>query len=355
MIGLSVAAELSRRGVGSVTLLERGLVGKESSAAAAGMLASQAETDSADDFFRFCRASARLYPEFASSLAASTGIDIELDTTGTLYLSLGEGDSRKLARRREWQEAAGLKVERLAREDVLSLEPSANPEVREALFFPEDWQVENRKLVAALAAFCISKGVSIIENSGAASLIFEGGRASGVRTAGAAHTGGVVILAAGAWTPMIESGPAVIPEVKPIKGEIVSFGTERGLVRHVMYSPRGYVVPRSNGRILAGATVEEVGFDKSPTSAAEESISSAAFDIVPRLKTLEIKERRAGLRPMARDGRPIIGWVPGARGLIVAAGHYRNGILLAPATAALVSDIIEEKHSEFAEAFAIKA
>lgn len=352
VIGLAIAREMKRRGAGSIAVLERGLLGNESSHAAAGMLAVQAETDRADRFFDFCNISNISFPQYASALLEETGVDIELDTTGTLYLAFDENDSEETGHRFEWQKAAGLNVEKLSAADVLALEPSVNPSVREALLFPNDWQVENRRLVSALAAYAVANGITVIENCDASEVIMEGPRAIGVRTAATEHFGDTVILATGAWTPHIEIPGATLPEIKPIKGEIISFGPERGLLRHVIYSPRGYVVPRSDGRILAGATVEDVGFDKSVTGAALNSISANAIEIAPRLKDLEIRDRWAGLRPHGPGGRPVIGKLPNAENVIVAAGHYRNGILLAPATAALVADIFEERNSEFAEVFA---
>lgn len=351
VIGLAIAREMRKRGAMSVAVLERGLVGNEASSAAAGMLALQAETDRADSFFDFCTASNRMYPDYAASLQQETGIDIELDRTGTLFLAFTEDDSIELSRRHDWQKSVSLAVSRLSAAEVLALEAAINPDVREALLFPTDWQVENRKLIAALSAYAVTNGITLIENCETVALIRKDGRVEGVKTASAEHFGDTVILATGAWTSLIEDPAGELPNIKPIKGEIVTFGLERGLLRHVVYSPRGYVVPRSDGRIIAGATVEDVGYDKSITPAAEQSISRSAFEIAPKLRELEIKERWAGLRPYGPEGRPVIGRLPSAENLIVATGHYRNGILLAPATAKLVADIFESRESEFADAF----
>lgn len=347
VIGLSIARELRLRGATSVAVLERGLVGHESSYAAAGMLALQAETDRADRFFDFCRRSNSVYRDFADALLSETGIDVEYDGTGTLYLAFDEADAEELRARHSWQSAAGLNITRLERKDVLDLEPSVNESVEEGLLFPDDCQVENRKLVDALAAFARANGITIIEGCDVVSVKTEGSRVTGVRTVTTEHGCGNIILASGAWTSLLDVPGRPLEGFKPVKGEILSFGTSRGLLRHVVYSPRGYLVPRTDGRILAGATVEDAGFDKTTTSAAEECIQANAFEILPKLGELEIRDRWAGLRPWVRDGRPLIGAVPGFENMIVAAGHYRNGILLAPATAELVADLVSGSENEF--------
>lgn len=353
VIGLAIARELRLRGLQSVTVLERGLLGKESSDAAAGMLAAQAETESADRFFDFCRFSGSLYPALAESLLEETGIDIELDGTGTLYLALDEHDSVELQRRFEWQSARGLNLSRLEGPELLKLEPALNPGTQEGLFFPEDRQVENRRLIEALSLFARRNGVDVIEGSEALEVRTDGGRAVGVRTAAAEHRAGAVILASGAWTSSIGIPGSALPTFKPVKGQMLSFGTARGLLRHVVYSPRGYIVPRSDGRVLAGSTTEDAGFDKSVTSDAAACIKANAFEIAPKLRGLGVREQWAGLRPWREGGRPLIGRVPGLENVIVAAGHFRNGILLAPATASLTADMVCGAANEFASDFAL--
>lgn len=352
VIGLSIARELRRRGAGSVTVLERGLVGNEASHAAAGMLAPQAEADRADRFFEFCMRSGRAYPRLAEELLAETGIDIELDRTGTLYLAFDENDAAELESRRRWQADAGLDVSALTKEDVLSLEPSVSPETVGGLLFPNDGQVDNRKLIAALHASLRALGADVIEGCDVTGIIADSaGRVGGVRTRTTEHAAGTVVLATGAWTSRVDMPESRLEGFTPVKGEILALGPCRGLLKHVIYSPRGYVVPRSDGRILAGATTEEAGFDKSITVGAEKSIKESASEIVPRLDELEIREHVVGLRPLFGNGVPLIGAIPRLETVYVAAGHYRNGILLAPATAELVADLITAGDSEFGREF----
>ena len=341
VIGLAIARELRRSGVEKIGLVERGEMGSEASYAAAGMLAPDAETEEIDAFYRLCRRSLELYPAFAEELKDETGIDIELDRSGTLFAAFTENDSAEIARRFDSQKRAGLKVVHLTAAETRKAEPFISPDVRESLFFPDDWQVENRRLLAALRKYAELNGITLIENTEVMRLSAANGRVNGAETASGIISADTTIIATGAWASLIKIGDAAMPfTVKPIRGQIVSYHTAKRLVECVIYSPRGYIVPRADGRILAGATVEDVGFDKSVTEAGTVFLKEVAFEIVPNLSGLEVQESWAGLRPFVSDGKPVIGDIAGISGLVIAAGHYRNGILLAPETARLVADRI---------------
>lgn len=344
IIGLSLARKLHKKGFKKITILERGKIGRESSFAAAGMLAPQAETDKINPFFHFCVDSNRLYPNFAAELLEETGVDIQLDKSGTLYLAFDETDAREIRRRFAWQTKAGLEVEHLTAEEIRKAEPFVSPDVREGLFFPNDWQVENRKLLDALQIYAKKTGIEIVEQTEVKNLITESGKIAGVRTKDKIFRAETVILATGAWTSLIKTGENVLAalDIKPIRGQIFSFRTVKRLFERVIYSPRGYIVPRANGRIIAGATVEDAGFDKSSTKSGIESVRENALEIAPSLVNLEISEKWAGLRPFARDGLPILGNAPEIENLFIATAHYRNGILLAPITAKILADKIAE-------------
>jgi glycine oxidase len=340
VIGLSIARELHKKGVNEITILERSALGQESSFAAAGMLAPNAETDKADDFFHFCSESNRLYLQFAEELYAETGIDIELEKSGTLYLAFTEADVREIRHRFEWQRKADFDIEHLSPTEVHKLEPFVSPDLREALFFPNDWQVENRKLLAALKKYAESNVFEIVENAEVKSLSVKDGNVYGVQTDEQKFAAKKVILTTGAWTSLIKADGFAMPQVKPIRGQIISFKTAKRLFQRVIYSPRGYLVPRLDGRILAGATVEDSGFDKSNTESGVEFLRDAALEIAPSLVNLELNEKWAGLRPFATDGLPILGAFPEIENLFIATAHYRNGILLAPKTAEIIADAI---------------
>jgi glycine oxidase len=326
-----------------VVLIERARLGAEASHAAAGMLAAQAEADRADDFLELACASRNLYPSLASALLEETGIDIELERTGTLYLALTEQDEAEIGRRYEWQKGAGLPVELLTVDEARYLEPCIAPQVRGALMFPLDVQVENRRLVAALAASAQRHGVRLITGTSVTALSIERERITGVETSGGPMSAPVVVMAGGAWTslvgyPGINRAPFGI---EPVRGQMLCFEANPRPVSHVIYSPRGYIVPRLDGRLLAGSTTEHAGFDKSVTGGGIHSITSHAIEIAPIVGSLPLVEAWAGLRPRAvADSLPVLGGSTETKGLYYATAHYRNGILLAPVTGELVADEI---------------
>ncbi len=353
VIGLALARELCRRGVRRICMIERGSVGREASYAAAGMLAPNAECEVVDDFYRFCDESRRSYPQLAEELLAETNIDIELDRSGTLYAAFSEADREHLAVRYARQHAAGIPVKTLSPSESLELEPCLAANVRESLYFPSDWQVENRWLLEALTKFAADNGITMIERRTVDSLIVENGSVKGAVTGGEPIFAGSTVLATGAWTSLIKIGDSPMPfHVRPIKGQMISFQPAERVFKRVIYSPRGYLVPRADGRILAGATVEDVGFDNQVTSPATESLRAAAVEIAPSLKGLGIAETWAGLRPFAADGLPVIGRIGKLDNVFVATAHYRNGILLAPLTAKIVAEsIVNGTDSEYFSLF----
>lgn len=350
LIGLSIARELKKNGVSQITILERGEIGKESSYAAGGMLAVHAETNKLDDFYHICNESLNLYTDFAEELLGETGIDIQLDKAGTLYLAFNNHDIQEIRERYEWQKSAGLEVEHLSAVEIHKLEPFVSPDVVEGLFFPKDWQVENRILLTALQKFCQLSGVEIIENTEITKLLSDNGKIIGAASNSGRFFADTVILATGAWTSFIKTEGFSLPKVKPIRGQIVSYQTAKRLFSKVIYSPRGYLVPREDGRVLAGSTSEDVGFDKSVTDLGIEIIKEKVFEIAPSLANLEIKESWAGLRPFASDSLPVLGDL--AENLLIATAHYRNGILLAPITAKIMAEkVVNNRNSRYFEAF----
>jgi glycine oxidase len=354
VIGLSIARELRRKSVGKIILAERGHAGREASHAAAGMLAPQSEADQMDDFFTLCTESRDLYPEFAAELSDETGVDIELDRSGTLYLGFTDQDIEEMGHRFDWQRSAGLAVERLSGKECVALEPSIAENIREALYFPNDWQVENRKLLDALVEFARRNEIEIVGNALIEMLSVEGDKVIRAETLdGRSFLADQFVLATGAWTSFIKIGelPAAV-DVKPIRGQMICFRVPERLFHRVIYCPRGYIVPRVDGRILAGATAEDVGFDAVTTSEGIAALHRTALEIAPGLSHLVIAEQWAGLRPFATDGLPVIGKLQHADNLYIATAHFRNGILLAPLTAKLIADVIvDHRDSSFLTSF----
>ena len=352
VIGLTIARELYKKGVRKITILERGEVGKEASHAAAGMLAPHAETEKLDEFYYFCDESNKLYPNLAAELFDETAVDIELDRNGTLYLAFTETDVLEIRRRFEWQKSAGLQVAHLSAQETRQAEPFVSPDVLESLFFPNDWQVENRKLVQALQKFAELGGIEIRENTEITSLLIENRKITGAETVSEKFFAEKVVLAGGAWTSLVKTQGFTIPKVNPIRGQMISFHTAKRLFQKVIYSPRGYLVPRADGRILAGASVEDVGFDKNTTESEIALLRENTLEIAPSLVNLEVAEKWAGLRPLAADGLPILGSFPQVENFFVATAHYRNGILLAPLTAKILAEnIVDNEISDYLKIF----
>lgn len=345
VIGLSIARELAGRGLRDVMLIERGELGAEASWAAGGMLAPQVEADRPDDFFRLACASRDLYTAFAEKLQAETGLDVELDRIGTLYVGFTTEAEQELRRRYEWQTNEALRVEWLSSDEARTLEPGLSPQVRCALRFPDDYQVENRRLVQALIAANQRLGVRLITNTEAHSLRIESDKVVGLETTTDFVSTARVVIAAGAWTSRIRRVPI---QIEPVRGQMLCFKAQPPIMRHVMYSSRGYLVPRRDGRLLAGSTSESVGFDKRVTPEGVNSIKAMAVEIAPAVNSLSLIDSWAGFRPHAADNLPVLGPDEEVAGLFYATGHYRNGILLAPITAELIANaIVDNARSPF--------
>jgi glycine oxidase len=284
-----------------------------------------------------------MYPAFAQSLNEETGIDIELETSGTLYLALTKEDESELEKRYEWQERAGLEVEKLSADSARLLEPSISSGVRAALRFPLDTQVENRRLISALASANEALGVRVLTGVSVDSLNIKRNCVAGIETSRGFIACEKVVIAGGAWTNQILNEALPNPGIEPVRGQMVSFEATPQIARHVIYSPRGYVVPRRDGRLLAGSTTEHAGFDKRVTASGVQSIVTSALEISQQIAALPLMSSWAGLRPRAVDGLPVLGPCVEIAGVFYATGHYRNGILLTPVTGELLARAIVDE------------
>ena len=340
VIGLTIARALAQRGIREIVLIERGRPGAEASWAAAGILAPQVEVDHQDDFFQLACASRDLYPEFADALKDETGVDVELDKTGTLCVGFDSNDEDQLRRRYEWQQRAGLKVESLTGDEARRLEPCISPEVTCGLRFPRDFQVENRRLIDALVRANEELGIQLLMGSSVSAIRIEQKRVRGVATSNGSIDAAIVVLAAGAWNSLINAPGLPSIQIEPVRGQMLCFAARPQIARHVIYSTRGYLVPRRDGRVLAGSTAEHVGFDKRITDDGVAAINAMALEIAPGISALSLIDSWAGFRPRAKDGLPVLGPSAQIEGLFYATGHYRNGILLAPITGKVIADAI---------------
>lgn len=339
VIGCAVARALAREGA-RVVVVERGEPVGGASHAAAGMLAPQAEAHGPGPFLDLLLASRAMYPELVASLAEETGMGVGYRTEGLLHLALTEEDEAELEERFRWQAGSGLRVERVGAEEARRREPALSPALRMALHFPDDHQVDTRRLGRALWLAAAAAGAEFRLGAGVRRLLASGGGDAGVEMDdGQRLRAGRVVVAAGAWSGSLQGLPRPLP-VAPVHGQIVALETAPPLVRHTIASPRGYLVPRAEGRLLAGATMERTGFRRAVTPAGVLHVLSGALEMLPDLAHRPIADLWSGLRPGTPDGLPVLGPDPEYPGIVYATGHHRNGILLAPVTARLVADVV---------------
>jgi glycine oxidase len=336
IIGLAIAREAARARL-RVRLLERGPVGGEASGAAAGLIGPQLEADREGPLLSLGLASRDLFPAFVQGVAEESGCDPDLSGRGTLVVARTTEGAAELDRCLAFQRSLGLRVERVRGEELRLMEPALHSEWREALYLPDDRSVDNVVLVQGLGRAAERLGARLQEGARVDRLIVEGGRVAGVHVGGDRVRAGAVVIAAGAWSGEI-GGPG-IPSMPshPVRGQIVCFGaapTPAGPV----FTEDCYLVPRRDGRVLAGSTMERAGFDKSVTGAGLRDLSARALALVPALAAATFHSAWAGLRPALPDGLPAVGRA--AAGLLYACGHLRNGILLAPITARLVTRLL---------------
>ncbi len=342
IIGCAIAWRLGQAGLG-VVVIERGEVGREASWAAGGMLAPLAEADQADAFFELAVASRAMYADLARELRAVTGIDIEYRTEGTLYLAFTDEDEEELEHRWQWQHAMGLNVKKLNADCVRKLEPALNPKLRWALKFPDDHQVNNRRLMTALEAAARKAGVGFWMQTEALDIEVANAQVIGLQTTRGNVKTKTIIIAAGSWSSLLRANDATAMinfSVEPVRGQMISLVAPAPSLQHVVYSSKGYLIPRLSGHVIAGSTTEKVGYDKRNTASGMAAIIDLAIEIAPNLSNQAIVETWAGLRPRTSDDWPILGKDLRIGGLVYATGHYRNGILLTPITAKAISELV---------------
>jgi glycine oxidase len=339
VMGCAVALRLCQRGA-SVTVIERGIPGAEASSAAAGILGPQWESEGPGALLELGLRSRALYPEFAAELHALSGIDIGLSQSGLLELAFSDADAEALADRRSWQQGRGLRAELLSPAELRGREPRLGPGVVAGLALQDEGHVHARALARALSQAAAVAGARFVQGRYVQRVRVQGGRAVGVELDGEDLSAGVVVLCAGSWSSLVEGGGVPAPLVRPARGQMVAIETRPPLFRHVLVSHhRGYLVPRSDGVVLAGSTLEMVGFRKEVTVAGLHDILSLARALVPDLAQAPVVDSWSNFRPLTPDGLPIIGRT-GIDGLLVATGHHRYGILLTPITAQLIAELV---------------
>jgi glycine oxidase len=350
-VGLAVALDAAGRGLG-VTVFERSRPGREASWAAAGMLSPLGEAGQEGPFLEFGLTSLRMYPSWVRQLEEESGLDLEYRETGKLRVAFSEGELERLEARRRWADERGIAARWLDGDELRRVEPALAPGVRAGLLVHEDHQLENRRLGDALLAVAAGRGVEVRPGSAVKGVIADRHRARGVvLNDGTRVPAARVLLAAGAWSGALEGLPGRVP-VRPVRGQILSLRPERPPSPHMLDSERVYLVPRQDGRLIVGATQEDVGFREGTTADGIRGLLEAAVELVPALGAAPLTELWSGLRPGTPDRNPIIGPDPDLEGLLIATGHFRNGILLAPATARLLGALVSgDEEPEIPAAF----
>ncbi|MEX1042246.1 MAG: glycine oxidase ThiO [Pirellulaceae bacterium] len=351
VIGLSLALELSRHGA-SVTLVEKGAIGKEASWAGAGLLPPANPDHSFEPQERLRGLSHQLFPQWSAWLREQTGIDNEFEVCGGVYVARDIGEAASLASAMFQYEEEGVRVEKLTQVELLTMLPGLSAEIpyRSAYSLPDEAVVRNPRHLKALKTACQMQGVRLVPETEVQCFTLGQQRITGVETNQGTFTGSQVALCAGSWTQLLSdllfeqlglANEIQRPEIEPIRGQMLLFHTGETILLScpVNEGPR-YLVPRRDGHLLVGSTVEEAGFDKSNTPEAIEDLQQFAFSLLPALREAQLIQAWSGLRPASLDRIPYIGRIPGIENAFLAAGHYRSGLHLSPATAQLLAQLM---------------
>lgn len=341
-IGLAVGWRLAQRGA-AVAIYERGEAGRGASWAAAGMLAAGVETEPGEiALAALNRRSLALWPDFATELEQVSGLSVDLRHEGTLMVALNRDDAAQLRFTYEFQRKHGIALEWLSMRQALAREPHLNPSVVAAVYSPTDHQADNRMLVRALKRAFLSAGGVLREHAPVTAIEVSAGRVTGIRLGEVRVAASIVVMAAGAWSgEIVGLPPEARAPIRPVKGQMLALRMNPAapLLRHVVWAPRAYMVPRRDGRLIVGGTVEEKGFNTDLTAGGVFAMLDGAWRALPGIEDLAVDEMWVGFRPGSRDDAPILGPADVA-GLVYATGHYRNGILLTPVTAVLIAKYI---------------
>jgi glycine oxidase len=336
IVGLSCALELARGGA-KVTLLEYGKTGMQATNAAAGMLSPLIEAEGPGPMLDFGLQALREYPPLIAELEEAAGFDVEYRPHGILKVAFDDAGADHQRDRLAWQQRTGLALDWLDGAGCRELEPKLSPRVAGGVFSHAEGGVSSQLLALAIERAAIARGAAI--HNGAPVIGFDraAGRVTAVRTPAASFACDTVLLAAGARSGQIAKRLRVALPVRPVRGQMIALGGMHAPIGHIVWGPGGYLVPRANGLIFAGATVEEAGFRRRTTQVGVRSMVTMAHRLVPQLCAATVHFAWAGLRPGTPDDLPMIGPLRDHPNAIAATGHYRNGILLGPLTGRLVT------------------
>ncbi len=340
LIGGAIALELALAGV-RVAIFELGEPGREASWASAGILSPAPENPATIPLVPLGKASMSLYPQFVASVEEISGQQVGFRPKGTVEALFSRDAARELSTHVALHHGWGLRAEALSAEDARELEPALSPELEAAVLRPDEASVDNRALTQAVLNAARKSGAEIFPHREVRGVWREKQRCAGLLLENEKVSANWTIIAAGSFSASIAGVDAYAP-VRPAKGQMASLRAERLKIERVLWSDKIYLVPRNDGRILAGATVEYVGFDRKVTAGALATVLSGAIELAPDLAHARVEETWAGLRPDSPDHLPILGPAD-IGGLLIATGHFRSGILLTPITARLIREWVTEQ------------
>ena len=338
VIGLSIAYELAGQGA-AVTVIDQTQLGREASWAGAGMLPPGDPEHAADPYTMLRAVGHRMWQKLSEQLRGETGIDNGYRQSGCIEVRLAGAPDQLREEIQLWR-SEGVQVEELTSDALAMLEPRVNQSAVAAYRLPEMSQVRNPRHVNALIAACGLRGVTFIEGQPVVEFEQRQGRMTALRTPSDLYRASTFCIASGAWTRRLVARAGCDIPVAPVRGQIVLLSTTQLPFRHMIQTGPRYLVPRDDGRILVGSTEENAGFDKRNTAAAVHGLIEMAIDLVPALAAATCERTWAGLRPGSADGMPYLGRLPGHENAFVAAGHFRSGLQLSPATALVMRELM---------------
>lgn len=342
LIGMLTARELVNAGL-KVVVLDRQQPGRESSWAGGGILSPLYPWQYADAVNELASWSQQHYPGLCQQLLEQSGVDPQWTKTGLLIADIEAPDLLG-----SWQQRFSVELERVTAQQVHAIEPELGINITDAAWLPHVAQVRNPRMVQALRTSLELAGVEFHAECPAQAWVLDGGRVSAVKTPRGNLSANAYIVASGAWSGELLAATGLQLPVEPVRGQMLLFNGPPGLVRTITLYKSRYVIPRRDGRVLVGSTIEHVGFDKQTTEAARNDLKASAYELIPALARQVIEQHWSGLRPGSPEGIPAIGPHPSLENLFINAGHFRNGVVLGPASARLVADHVLRRDSGFA-------
>ncbi len=342
LVGMCTARELACAGL-KVLVLDQHLAGQEASWAGGGILSPLYPWRYPEAVTRLAAWSQAHYPSLVNELISDSGIDSEWQTSGLLIL-----DSHEELQAESWAQKYAVNLHCLTETELYAYEPALAKSFESSVWLPEVSQVRNPRLVKALRKSLEHHHVTLIEELPVTDIKIENGKVTGVTTEGGDFLSDRVVVASGAWTAKLLREVQVSVPIEPVRGQMLMFNARPGLVKRIVLWKEHYLIPRRDGHVLAGSTLEYAGYHKIPTADAHQQLLDQAISIVPALANCPVELQWTGLRPGTQNrGIPYICQVKSVAGLYVNAGHFRNGVVLAPASARLMADLILGKEPTF--------